>query len=166
GTRLGFEERERVTNAGFFGQAVFDLHNRYFLTVGARVDGNSAFGEDFGLQTYPKVSASYIISDEAFWPASLGSTKLRAAWGQSGRAPGAFDAVRTYDPVGWGTDPAFVPLNVGNANIGPERTSELELGFETAQFNDRLTADFTWYRRKTTDALFEVRQIPSLGFLN
>jgi hypothetical protein len=166
GTRLGFEERERVTNAGLLAQAVFDFRNRYFLTVGARVDGNSAFGEDFGVQTYPRVSASYIISDESFWPAALGSTKLRAAWGQSGRAPGAFDAVRTYNPVGWGTDPAFIPSNVGNADIGPERTSELEFGFETAQFDDRVTADFTWYHRNTSDALFDVRQIPSLGFLN
>jgi TonB-linked SusC/RagA family outer membrane protein len=166
GTRLGFEERERVTNAGLLGQAVFDFRNRYFLTVGARVDGNSAFGDDFGLQAYPRVSASYIISDEGFWPGSLGATKLRAAWGQSGRAPGAFDAVRTYNPVGWGTDPAFVPSNVGNPDIGPERTSELEFGFETSQFDNRITADFTYYHRTTSDALFDVRQIPSLGFLN
>jgi TonB-dependent starch-binding outer membrane protein SusC len=100
GTRLGFEERERVTNAGLFSQAVLDFRNRYFLTAGFRVDGNSAFGEDFGLQWYPKVSASYIISDESFWPSTLGATKLRAAWGQSGRAPGAFDKVRTYNPLG------------------------------------------------------------------
>ena len=166
GTRLGFEERERVTNAGFFGQAVLDVSNRYFVTVGGRIDGNSAFGEDFGLQFYPKVSASYIVSDEAFWPASFGATKLRAAWGQSGRAPGAFDAVRTYDPEGWGTNPAFLPENVGNPNIGPERTSEFEFGFETSQFDNRVTADFTYYRRRTSEALFDVRQIPSLGFLN
>ena len=39
-----------------------------FVTGGVRVDGNSAFGKSFGLQTYPKISASYVISDESFWP--------------------------------------------------------------------------------------------------
>jgi TonB-linked SusC/RagA family outer membrane protein len=166
GTRLGFEERQRVINAGFFGQALLDFRNRYFLTVGARVDGNSAFGEDFGLQTYPKVSFSWVASDERFWPSWSPSMKVRAAWGQSGRAPGAFDAVRTWDPVGWGGQPAFYPRNVGNDKLGPERTSEIELGFDAALFDNRLTSEFTWYRRDIDEALFAVRQIPSLGFLN
>src|SRR5690606_25495395 len=124
--------RERVVNAGFFGQTIFNLLDRYFLTVGVRVDGNSAFGEDLGLQTYPKVSGSYIISDESFWNQSLGVLKLRAAWGQSGRAPGTFDAVRTWNAEGYGGDPAYTPGNLGNANLGPERTSETEVGFDWA----------------------------------
>jgi TonB-linked SusC/RagA family outer membrane protein len=166
GTTLGFEERQRVINAGLFGQALLDFKNRYFLTVGARIDGNSAFGEDFGLQTYPKASFSWVASDEPFWPSWSPSMKLRAAWGQSGRAPGAFDAVRTWDPVGWGGAPAFYPRNVGNSELGPERTTEIELGFDAALFNNRLTSEFTWYKRNIDDALFSVRQIPSLGFLN
>src|SRR5690606_19031568 len=51
---MGFEEREKVWNAGFFLQNLFDISNRYFITVGARVDGNSSFGSGFGLQVYPK----------------------------------------------------------------------------------------------------------------
>lgn len=166
GTRLGFEERQRVINAGFFTQGMLDVRDRYFLTFGLRVDGNSAFGEDFGLQTYPKLSVSWVASDEGFWPAWSPTMKLRAAWGQSGRAPGAFDAVRTWDPVGWGGSPAFFPNNVGNSDLGPERTSELELGFDAAFLGDRLTTEFTWYDRKIDDALFFVSQVPSEGFLN
>jgi TonB-dependent SusC/RagA subfamily outer membrane receptor len=166
GTRLGFEVRERVVNAGLFGQFLLDLSNRYFLTLGLRVDGNSAFGEDLGLQAYPKVSASWVISDENWWGPNIGTAKLRAAWGQSGRAPGAFDAVTTFDPVGWGTSPAFFPRNQGNPELGPERTSEVELGFESAHFDNRLTLDFTYYNQKTTDALFSVRSPHSVGFVD
>lgn len=166
GTTLGFEERQRVINGGFFGQALFDLSNRYFLTVGGRVDGNSAFGENFGLQYYPRASLSWVASEESFWPTWSSAMKFRVAYGQSGRAPGAFDAVRTWDPVGWGGQPAFFPRNVGNADLGPERTTELEVGFDAAFFNDRLSSDFTWYKRDINDALFSVRQIPSVGFLN
>ena len=163
GTTLGREDRQRVVNAGFFGQTMLDLKDRYFFTVGARVDGNSAFGDDFGLQTYPKASFSWVASDEAFWPSWTPEMKLRAAWGQSGRAPDAFDATRTWQQVGWGGQPAFYPLNVGNPNLGPERTTELELGFDAALFGGRLTTEATWYQRQIDDALFEVRQVPSLG---
>jgi TonB-dependent SusC/RagA subfamily outer membrane receptor len=166
GTRLGFELREKVVNAGLFGQFLLDLSNKYFLTLGLRVDGNSAFGEDLGLQAYPKLSFSWVVSDESFWGESLGTAKIRAAWGQSGRAPGAFDAVRTFDPVGWGTSPAFYPRNLGNDQLGPERTSEVEVGFESAHFDNRLTLDFTYYNQNTTDALFSVRQPPSNGFVD
>jgi TonB-dependent SusC/RagA subfamily outer membrane receptor len=162
--RLSWERRVRVVTAGFFGQALLSLKDRYFLTVGARVDGNSAFGEDFGLQTYPKVSASYVISDEDFWSDALGAVKLRAAYGQSGRAPGTFDAVRTWAAQGYGGQPAYIPSNLGNPDLGPERTGEIEVGFDWSGVGDRLAADFTWYRQKTTDALFEVRHAPSEGF--
>ncbi len=170
GTTLGSEKRQRVVNAGGFGQIVLDMKNRYFLTGGLRVDGNSAFGKNLGLQTYPKLSASWVASEESFWPTALvPEMKVRAAWGQSGRAPGAFDAVRTWENAGgtgWGGQPAFYPLNVGNPNLGPERTSEIEVGFDGALFGDRVSTQFTYYNRKITDALFNARQIPSLGFLN
>ena len=163
GTRLGFEARERVVNAGFFVQDVFGFSDKYFFTAGFRVDGNSAFGEDFGLQFYPKLSASWVVSDEDFW-GDRGQLKLRAAWGQSGRAPGAFDAVQTYDGVGWGGVPAFYPRVLGNPDLGPERTAEFEVGFDGSFFGDRIAVEATYYNQKTTDALFNVRQIPSNGF--
>jgi TonB-dependent starch-binding outer membrane protein SusC len=162
--RLAFETRLRQVTAGFFGQVLFDLRDRYFLTLGMRVDGNSAFGENLGLQSYPKISGSYVISDEAFWRPGFGTMKLRAAYGQSGRAPGAFDAVRTWNAIGYGGQPAYTPRNTGNADLGPERTGEAEAGFDWSGFEDRLSMAFTWYRQKTTDALFNVRRPPSEGF--
>jgi len=166
GTSLGFEDRERVVNGGFFFQNMFDLRDRYFLTAGVRVDGNSAFGENFGLEAYPKVSGSWVLSDEDFWDPGWGTLRVRGAWGQSGRAPGPFDATRTFAAVGWGDSPAFLPANVGNPDLGPEVTSEVEGGFEGSFLNDRLVTDFTYFYQKTKDALFNVRQVPSQGFLS
>ncbi|HUQ80580.1 MAG TPA: TonB-dependent receptor [Gemmatimonadaceae bacterium] len=160
------ENQQRVITGGAFGQALVGLRDRYFLTVGARIDGNSAFGEDFGFQTYPKISGSWVISEEKFWTPALGSLKLRAAYGAAGRAPGAFAARQTWSPVGWGGQPAVRPNNFGNANLGPERTTELELGFDESALDGRLNVDFTWFNATTTDALFNVRSIPTNGFLN
>jgi TonB-dependent starch-binding outer membrane protein SusC len=162
------DSRLKEINAGFFLQEVLAWRDRLFLTAGLRVDGNSAFGEDFGLQPYPKVAASYILSDHDFWPTALVETlKLRAAFGESGKAPGAFDAVRTWNPIA-GDDgkPAFTPEQLGNPLLGPERTQELELGFEASALEGRIGIDFTFYNQKTIDALIPVRYPPSEGFLN
>jgi TonB-dependent SusC/RagA subfamily outer membrane receptor len=154
----------RVLTGGYFVQNVLGWRDRMFLTTGLRVDGSSAFGTGFGLQTYPKVSASYVISEEPFWRKPWGDMKLRAAYGAAGRAPGAFDAVRTWNPIGFGNLPAYVPLNVGNSLLGPERTLETELGFDWSVLDGRVSTSFTNYHRITKDALFPVPQIPSTGF--
>lgn len=162
----GSESRIRVITAGVFLQQMFGWRDRLFVTAGLRVDGNSAFGSNLGLQNYPKLSASYVLSDESFWPEAAGTLKLRAAYGQAGRAPGAFDAIRTYSAVGWGGQPAFRTNTVGNPDIGPERSNETELGFDAATLGGRLNLDFTYFHTITNDALLPVQQIPSLGFLN
>ena len=162
----GYEERQRIWNAGFFFQDVFDLNNKYFLTLGTRVDGNSAFGSGFGLQVYPKASFSWVASDEGFWNDSWGNVKLRAAWGKAGRAPGAFDAVRTWENTPIAGEAAFIPENVGSPDLGPEVTTELEGGFDASWIDDRVRTAFTYYRQITDDALMNVRQMPSLGFTN
>ncbi len=158
--------QQRVINAGFFGQQMLGWRDRLFVTVGARVDGNSAFGKSFGLQTYPKVSASYVLSDEAFWPLKFVETfKLRGAIGESGKAPGAFDATRTWNPVAAeGGLSAFTPGQLGNPNLGPERTRESEVGFDAGLFNGRLGLVLTAFKARTTDALINVAYPPSQGF--
>ena len=157
------EQRSRVVNAGIFGQTLFDMKDRYFLTLAMRVDGNSAFGEDFGLQAYPRATFSWVMSDEDFWPGD-GELKVRAAWGHAGRAPGAFDAVRTWSPVPWLDQTSFSPLNVGNPELGPERTVELEAGVDGSFLDERVRLGFTYYNQETRDALIPVQLTPSLGF--
>jgi hypothetical protein len=161
---LGFENRTRGRTGGLFSQVVFDVANRLFLTGGMRVDGNSAFGRDFGFQAYPRLSAAYVISDEKFWPHALGTVKLRAAYGHAGRAPRSFDAQRTWSSAGFGGSPAYLPLSIGNSNLGPETTAETEVGFDGTFFGGRVGADVSIYRRNTDDALFPVTQPPSTGF--
>lgn len=162
------DSRQRVTNAGFFLQETLAWRDLLFITGGARIDGNSAFGEDFGLQIYPKVSASWVLSDEPFWfedRSWIETVKLRAAMGESGKAPGAFDAVRTWNPVaGDNGAPGFTPGQIGNANLGPERTREVEVGFEAGFLEGRVGIDYTYFTARTFDALIPVQSPPSMGF--
>jgi len=165
-TTLVSESRTSAVIAGAFTQATLELHNLLFFTAGLRVDGSSSFGDDFGLQPFPRLSASYVVSDERFWPKALGTFRLRAAYGQAGRAPRVFDADRTWIPLGFDGKPAYLPSSIGNSKLGPERSAESELGFDASRTDERLRAQFTWYRRTTHDAILPVAQPPSLGFLN
>lgn len=164
---VGTDLRRKVVNAGLFAQEQLSWRDRAFVTLGVRVDGNSAFGKDFGLQTYPKVGLAYVLSDHDFWPKTIETFKVRGAIGESGKAPGAFDAVRTWSPIaGDEAKPGFTPSQLGNPTLGPERTRELEFGFETSAFAGRYAVDFTYFNTTTSDALIQVRYPPSQGFLN
>ncbi len=107
-----------------------------------------------------------MISDESFWPRQwVPSLKLRAAVGSSGKAPGAFDAVRTWDPVAAENGkPAFAPNQIGNPDLGPERSQETEVGFDLAALDGRINVAYTHFSQQTKDALIPVIQAPSLGF--
>jgi TonB-linked SusC/RagA family outer membrane protein len=160
------DTRRKVVNAGLFFQEQIGWKDRAFLTAGLRVDGNSAFGQDFGLQAYPKLGVSYVLSDHDFWPEAFETFKLRAAVGDAGKAPGAFDAVRTWDPIaGDEAKPGFSPNQLGNTKLGPERTREMEVGFEASAWAGRVSMDLTAFDTRTSDALIQVRYPPSQGFL-
>jgi TonB-linked SusC/RagA family outer membrane protein len=154
------------TSAGFFFQELIGVDDKLFVTGGMRVDGNSAFGDNFGLQVYPKVSVAWVMSDYDFFPTNLiESFKLRGALGSSGKAPGAFASIRTWNGIGIEGSAGYTPGDPGNADVGPERTQELEVGFDASFAEGRFGAEATYYKATTTDALIN-RDLPSsLGFL-
>jgi hypothetical protein len=53
---------------------------------------------------------------------------------------------------------------VGNPDLKPERSSEIEIGFEADIFNGRVGVDASYYNSKTKDALLPVDVAPSTGF--
>ena len=164
-TRQGSQDFQTNTTIGFYAQQQFGWNDRLFLTGAVRVDNNSAFGEDFDLATYPKVSASWVISEEPFWKlGAINTLKLRAAFGVSGLQPDVFTALRTFQPVtGTGDSPAVTPQLIGNPDLKPERGQELEAGFEAQLFN-RLSLDFTYFSKQTKDAILLRPVPPSTGF--
>lgn len=93
-----FESISEIVNAGVFAQEQFGYQDYLFLTLGARYDANSAFGSDFDGVLYPKAQVSFIPTDSPYFGESdfLSSFRLRAAIGQSGLQPGAFDAQTTF----------------------------------------------------------------------
>jgi TonB-linked SusC/RagA family outer membrane protein len=159
---------EAVTVGGYVEEQIA-VHDRLYLTGALRGDDNSAFGTNFDFIAYPKVSASWVLSEEPFFPqvSFLNSLRLRAAFGRSGRQPGPTDALQFFNPVAVATNntdsPGITVGNLGNQDLRPEKTSEFEAGLDADLVSQRLHFEFTFYNKSSKDALIARRLAPSLG---
>lgn len=152
-------------NVGGLVQDRFSFGDRLFTTVGFRLDGNSAFGQSYGYQKYPKWDFAYNMGGLSWLPKTVSSLKVRAAVGRSGKTPGPFDQYLSYKPEAVFTNtPALTPYNPGNTVLAPEITTEREAGFDAGFFGDRLGLEATYYRQGTNDAIVAVLLPPSEGF--
>jgi TonB-linked SusC/RagA family outer membrane protein len=159
------------TIGGYFEQQI-SINDRLFLTGGLRTDNNSSFGKSFKKIVYPKLGASWVLSDESFYPAAIPTSSLRArfAWGRSGSQPGPLNSVTYY-----GTFPMTLPDgstasgvsfqggNLGNPGLKPEGITELEGGVDVGFLKDRVTLALTSYKKTTADALVNRSVASSLG---
>ncbi|HEU5209649.1 MAG TPA: SusC/RagA family TonB-linked outer membrane protein [Longimicrobiales bacterium] len=154
---------------GVYAQQQFGLNSRLFVTAAARIDNNSAFGSDLDWVVYPKASLSWVLNEEPAigerLPDFIDAFKLRLAYGQSGQQPLSFSALRTYAAITGPFDtPAVTPSTVGNSELGPERGHEIEAGFDAGLWDDRVGLEFTYYNKRTTDAILLRPSAPSSGF--
>lgn len=154
-------------SVGMYLQQEMAFRDRVFVTAAVRGDDNSAFGANYDAAVYPKFSATWVISEEPFWNWGhiVNSLRLRSAWGKAGRQPDTFAAVTLFAPrTGPGGSPAVSPDLLGNPDLGPEVSTELEAGFDAALLDDRISTQFTYYTQKVSDALVSVPVSWSTGF--
>ncbi len=156
---------------GYFIQQTFGIYDKLFLTGAIRVDESSIFGENERRQTYPKVSASYIISDNNFWKKSafgdiINTFKIRSSWGQAGNmtAIGEYDSYTNYTTVPINGQTGLVkPSTMGNNNIKPERQTETEVGADFEFFNGKFGLEMSYYYQDIDDLLLSRTLAPSTG---
>lgn len=164
---FGGEIYTHQVNLGGLMQDRLAFGDRLYTTVGLRIDGNSAFGHNYGFQKYPKIDVAYNLDGYSWLPKAINSLKLRGAVGQAGKAPGPYDAFLTLAPAAVFTNsPALVPSSPGNLNLKPEVTTETDVGFDAGFFQDRLGVSGSVFRSTTRDAILPVPLPPSSGFIN
>ncbi len=171
-TRNALEGYVANATVGMYAQQQVAWKNRLFVTGALRADDNSAFGRDYSAAYYPKVSASWVVSEEPFWTQkagflarAIGDLRFRGAYGAAGTQPGTFDASRLYASYpGYQNAAGLIPSSFGNPQLSPERSTELELGFESTFLQGRMDVSYTHFGRKVTDAIVNVPLPPSTGF--
>lgn len=159
---------EIITIGGFVRQQLA-WRDRVFLGASLRGDDNSAFGTDFGFIYYPAVDFSWVVRDEKWFPdiEALSTLRLRGAYGESGQRPDFRNAQTFFETVAVtsnNADVAGITLSgTGNEELEPEKTREMELGFDAGLLNNRVSVDLTYYNKRSEDALISRPLPPSFG---
>jgi TonB-dependent starch-binding outer membrane protein SusC len=170
-TQFASEAKIELVTLGFFGQEQIAYRDRLYLTGAVRWDASSTFGTDQRWQMYPKLSGSWVASEEEFVKSSLpwvSELRLRAALGFAGNQPPlgqAYARTTRYGSVTNITRLGLLPLtNPGNPDLKPERQRELEAGIDLAVLNNRIGTRFTYYNQYVSDLLLVRPFTPSTGY--
>ncbi|MBK6489765.1 MAG: SusC/RagA family TonB-linked outer membrane protein [Gemmatimonadetes bacterium] len=160
---------EEATYGAFVEEAVA-WRDRLFLSGAIRTDQTSAFGREAKRTIYPRAAVSYVISDEEWFPTLPGvdRLRLRTAYGKAGVQPSTIAALQFLGaaafPTGTGADePGLRLASIGNQNLKPEVTTEVEGGFDVGFLDGRINVEATMFRKLSRDALFNRPLPPSYG---
>lgn len=171
-TQSASQERTEIRTAGGYLEQRLSLNDRLYFTGGINFDASSAFGEDARLQFFPRVGASWVLSEEPAFSDAIGSFlssfRLRAAYGETGgQPPGAYTRFDNFNNTSFAGLPGLVASTiVGNPDLKPERQREYEFGFDAGAFGDRAQLEVTYYDKLTKDLVLNVPVAPSTGALS
>ncbi len=144
----------------YFGRVNYSFKRKYLASISARSDGDSRFGNNYKYGFFPAASLGWIASDESFlknikW---LSFLKIRGSYGILGNNSGLgfYQALSQYGPVTYGATSGLRINTFGNENLRWEKTATVDIGFEFGIFNNRVTGEFNWYNKQTSDMLLAV----------
>lgn len=160
----------KTTNGLFssFGKADYNYDDRYLLSLSARYDGSSRFGENNRFGFFPSVSGGWRISEEAFFNVGfINELKIRAGYGLTGNQNGIgnFDAVALISPgFDYTNQPGLTPDQLANPDLRWESTRQVNAGLDMSMLQDRLSVTFDVYDKYTEDLLLDVPLPASSGY--
>lgn len=170
---------DKYTDITWYANADYNYAEKYYLTATLAAQASSRFGKDadaldlFGVKwgVFPSLQASYVITNEKWFPVKKGIDYLRLNLGYdiSGNDDIDFTASRSYFISKYmlglnenGSSMATVtgkPLgNVGNSKLQWETTRRLTAGFEGNFLDNHLHVVFNYFN-SWTDNLLTLRQM-------
>lgn len=153
--------RTEIRSSGYFATLGADYAGKYILDALIRRDGSSLFGPEERWNTYNRVSGSYRVSEEQWWPfESINEFKLRASRGTAGGRPSFNDQYETYTfTAGGGVQKA----TLGNRFLKPELATEIEYGID-AIVKERFSVQLSYARNTVEDQLVQVPLAGMFGY--
>jgi hypothetical protein len=167
---IEFYSRRNVL--GVFAQAAFDYQDYLYFTLASRTDWVSNLSEENISITYPSASISFVPTSVLdFGNLPIDFLKVRASYGTSATYPGGYPIASTLslNTKDFKVDGVEVITNttgsqLGNTGLKPELLAELEFGLEANLFDNRLSAEISYFDRNTTDLIITQPLDPSTGY--
>ena len=173
---VAFDYKEPFITYGYLVNQRIEFGDLAGVAAGFRSDYSSAFGRGAKPFTFPHVSGYFLPSSLNFWKnGSLFNAipyfKLRAAYGQAGIQPGAFDRYLVLNQSNLGSGLVYSsPTTNQNADLGVEVSTETELGTDfsvnlnkSGSWFKSINASFSYWTRKSKDVIYTVSAPPSTG---
>lgn len=155
----------------YFGRVNYAYKSKYLFEANLRADASSRFGQNQRWGYFPSFSAGWRIAEENFMKATqdyLSNLKLRVSWGKTGNnSTGNYDwqanyAVQNVVVDGAGTK-GLVKTKLSNDKLHWESTTTTDIGLDFGFFNNRLTGEFDFYEKSTSDILYHPALYLSMG---
>lgn len=171
----------------YFGRAMYNYKNKYFVQGNIRYDGSSRFHNDYRWGSFPSFSAGWVLSEESFMKnlPELSFLKLRGSWGRLGNErilrKSGNDWVPAYYPyqatIAFNNALFFQGGNVVAAqtaaqtqyviqDISWETTESIDFGVDANFFDNRLRVTGDYYQKTTKDMLLALEIPDYIGFDN
>nr|WP_026630412.1 TonB-dependent receptor [Dyadobacter alkalitolerans] len=149
----------------------YDYADKYLVTVTARRDGSSRFGENTKYGTFPGVALGWNISNEPFMKSVswLDLLKLRVSYGSVGNqgvAPYQTQGLLGRTIYAWDNTPAYGyrPNTIGNPDLRWESSATKNVGIDFSFIKGRVQGSLELYETNTTDLLLSDQLPASIGF--
>jgi TonB-linked SusC/RagA family outer membrane protein len=152
-----------IRQIGMFAGLDLEYKERYILNTQIRRDGSSLFGTANQWANYGRGSFAWRASEEPFWPfkSAINDFKVRAAIGQAGNRPSFNQQYQTFSI----TNGSVSANTLGNQNLRPELSTEIELGFD-AEILHKYGLTVTHAHGIVSSELLQVPPPAASGFSN
>lgn len=160
----GFDNKD--IDLTYYLTADYNYMERYYLNAGLSMDGSSKFGVDakqgvkignYAFGFFPSVQAAWVMTNEEWFRPNRGLNYLRLSLGYdlSGNDDISSIASRTYFVAGkmFTSTTGKTIGNIGNTTLQWETTQRLTASLQLAALNNRLSAQFNYFRSQTSNLL-------------
>ena len=175
GQAVLFDYEEPQITYGYLVDQKIDIGEVGGLTAGFRSDWSSNFGGGSKPFTFPHGSVYFLPSAFDFWKngglSTISFFKLRAAYGQAGIQPAAFQRIQTIDQGNIGSQLAYsIPVVSNNPDLDVEVSTEYEVGTDFSiaigkghNWLSAVNGSFTYWKRKSKNVIYQVSAPISTG---
>ncbi len=153
----------------YMGRINYSYNDKYLLTVSGRWDGASQLAAGNKWSFFPSAALGWRMDQEEFLQSTswINQLKIRLGVGVTGNS-----AIEPYATKG-GVSALFYPFGtsitggsipssaLANQNLGWEKTTQYNLGFDFSFFNSRVSGTLDFYTSDTKDLLMK-QSIPTV----
>lgn len=146
--------------ASWLGRVNYGLKEKYLLTLTLRVDGSSRFGPDNKWGYFPSVAVAWNAHEETFLKEvkSLSNLKIRGSVGITGnQSIPPYSSLAQLGSFRYNfsntTVSSYGVTTVSNPNLGWEKTTQADIGFDLGLFKNKITFLADYYYKRTSDLL-------------